>query len=157
MILNRIGINETVEHLQYVASKEGIVVEPEALMVIAQKADGGMRDALSIFDQIVSFTNANVTYKSVIENLNVLDYDYYFRLVDIFLKNDVTAAMLLMNEIVNKGFDGNNFINGLASHLRDLLVSKDKATVELLEVSDSVKGNIQSKLQDVIQSSYIRR
>ena len=137
---NRIGINETVEHLQYVASKESIVVEPEALMVIAQKADGGMRDALSIFDQIVSFTNANVTYKSVIENLNVLDYDYYFRLVDIFLKNDVTAAMLLMNEIVNKGFDGNNFINGLASHLRDLLVSKDKATVELLEVSDSVKG-----------------
>ncbi len=137
---NRIGINETIEHLKYVATKEGVNFEPEALGVIAHKADGGMRDALSIFDQIVSFTNGNISYKNVIENLNVLDYDYYFRFVDIFLKNEVTSAMLLFNEIINKGFDGSHFINGLASHLRDLLVSKDSSTVELLEVSESIRN-----------------
>ncbi|MEG1545679.1 MAG: DNA polymerase III subunit gamma/tau, partial [Bacteroides sp.] len=122
---NRISVNDTVEYLQYVASKEGITAEPEALNVIAQKADGGMRDALSIFDQVVSFTGGNIQYKNVIENLNVLDYEYYFKLTDCFLESKVGESMLIFNDILNKGFDGSHFISGLASHFRDLLVSKD--------------------------------
>ncbi len=144
---NRISVNDAVAHLQYVASKENINTEPEALTVIAQKADGGMRDALSIFDQVVSFTNGNVTYKSVIENLNVLDYEYYFQLIDIFLSNKVSEAMLLINEVINKGFDGSHFINGLASHLRDLLVSKDQATIQLLEVGASIRERYKEQAQ----------
>lgn len=137
---NRMGVNDTVEHLKYVAEKEGIKAETEALNVIAQKADGGMRDALSIFDQVVSFTGGNVTYQRVIENLNVLDYEYYFRITDCLLEHKVTDSLLLLNEILNKGFDGHHFITGLASHLRDLLVSQDESTLPLLEVSDSVKN-----------------
>lgn len=135
---NRISINDTVEHLTYVASQEGVNVEPEALNVIAQKADGGMRDALSIFDQVVSFTAGNVTYRSVIDNLNILDYEYYFRIVDAFLAGDFKAALLIFNEILAKGFEGQNFITGLSSHFRDLLVSKDQSTISLLEVADVV-------------------
>ena len=136
---NRITVHDTVEHLLYVAGKEGIQAEPEALNVIAQKADGGMRDALSIFDQVVSFTQGNVTYQSVIANLNVLDYEYYFRMTDLVLENKVSDAMLLFNSILGKGFEGSHFINGLAAHFRDLLVSRDEATLPLLEVSDSIR------------------
>lgn len=135
----RIGIEDIVAHLAYVASKEGITAEPEALNVIALKADGGMRDALSIFDQVVSFTGGHITYQSTIENLNVLDYEYYFRLTDYLLENDVSNSLLLFNEVLNKGFDGNHFITGLASHFRDLLVSKDPVTLPLLEVGATIR------------------
>ena len=144
---NRISVDDTVQHLTYVASKEGITAEPEALNVIALKADGGMRDALSIFDQVVSFTGGNITYKSVIENLNVLDYEYYFRLTDCFLENKVSDALLLFNDILNKGFDGSHFITGLSSHFRDLLVSKDAATLALLEVGASIRQRYQEQAQ----------
>ena len=138
---NRISVEDTVNHLSYVASKEGITAEPEALNVIAMKADGGMRDALSIFDQVVSFTGGNITYKSVIDNLNVLDYEYYFRLTDCFLENKVSDALLLFNDILNKGFDGSHFITGLSSHFRDLLVGKDPVTLPLLEVCNECDLN----------------
>lgn len=136
---SRISISDTVEHLQYVASSENVQTEVEALNVIAQKADGGMRDALSIFDQVVSFTGGNVTYKAVIDNLNVLDYEYYFKLTDTILSNNVLDSLLILNDILNKGFDGNNIITGIASHFRDLLVSKDPKTVDLFEVGASIK------------------
>ena len=142
---NRIGIKDTTEHLQYVAKQEHINAEPEALTVIAQKADGGMRDALSIFDQVVSFTGGNITYKSVIENLNVLDYEYYFTLTDLLLENKVPEAMLLFNDVLKKGFDGNHFITGLSSHFRDLLVSKDDSTLQLLEVGASIRERYQAQ------------
>ena len=144
---NRISVDDTVNHLTYVASKEGITAEPEALNVIALKADGGMRDALSIFDQVVSFTGGNITYKSVIENLNVLDYEYYFRLTDCFLENKVSDALLLFNDVLNKGFDGSHFITGLSSHFRDLLVSKDAATLQLLEVGAGIRQRYQEQAQ----------
>ena len=144
---NRISVEDTVNHLSYVASKEGITAEPEALNVIAMKADGGMRDALSIFDQVVSFTGGNITYKSVIDNLNVLDYEYYFRLTDCFLENKVSDALLLFNDILNKGFDGSHFITGLSSHFRDLLVRKDPVTLPLLEVGASIRQRYQEQAQ----------
>ncbi|AVM54088.1 DNA polymerase III subunit gamma/tau [Bacteroides zoogleoformans] len=144
---NRIGVEDTVAHLAYVASKEGITAEPEALNVIALKADGGMRDALSIFDQVVSFTGGHITYESVIENLNVLDYEYYFRLTDFFLENKVSDALLLLNDILNKGFDGSHFITGLSSHLRDLLVSKDAATLPLLQVGAGIRERYRTQAQ----------
>ena len=144
---NRISVEDTVNHLSYVASKEGITAEPEALNVIAMKADGGMRDALSIFDQVVSFTGGNITYKSVIDNLNVLDYEYYFRLTDCFLENKVSDALLLFNDILNKGFDGSQFITGLSSHFRDLLVGKDPVTLPLLEVGASIRQRYQEQAQ----------
>lgn len=144
---SRIGVDDTVAHLAYVASKEGITAEPEALNVIALKADGGMRDALSIFDQVVSFTGGHITYKSVIENLNVLDYEYYFKLTDFFLENKVSDALLLLNDVLNKGFDGSHFITGLSSHMRDLLVSKDPSTLSLLEVGASIRERYQVQAQ----------
>ena len=144
---NRISVEDTVQHLAYVASKENITADPEALNVIALKADGGMRDALSIFDQVVSFTGGHITYKSVIENLNVLDYEYYFRLTDCFLENKVSDALLLFNDVLNKGFDGSHFITGLSSHFRDLLVSKDAATLALLEVGASIRQRYQEQAQ----------
>ncbi|OUN72464.1 DNA polymerase III subunit gamma/tau [Barnesiella sp. An55] len=134
----RITTADIAEHLQYVASQEGITAEPEALNVIAQKADGGMRDALSIFDQVVSFTGGHITYQAVIENLNVLDYEYYFRLVDAFLQGNVPQALLIFKEVRDHGFEGQFFIGGLSRHLRDLLVCKDPSTLPLLEVSASV-------------------
>ena len=133
---NRITINDTVLHLKYVAEKENITVETSALNVIARKADGGMRDALSIFDQLVSFCGNNVTYQGTIDNLNVLDYDYYFKLVNAFLNGDVSNSLLIFNEILTKGFDAQHFISGLSSHFRDLLVSMDAVTLQLLEVAD---------------------
>lgn len=144
---NRISVEDTVAHLAYVASKEGITAEPEALNVIALKADGGMRDALSIFDQVVSFTGGHITYQSVIENLNVLDYEYYFKLTGYFLENKVSDALLLLNDVLNKGFDGSHFITGLSSHFRDLLVSKDPATLPLLEVGASIRERYQVQAQ----------
>ena len=144
---NRINIQDTVEHLQYVANKENIQAEPEALNVIAQKADGGMRDALSIFDQVTSFTGGNITYKGVIENLNVLDYEYYFKLTDCFLENKVSDAIILFNEILKNGFDGHHFMTGLASHFRDILVSKDPQTLPLLEVGASIRERYQAQAQ----------
>ena len=144
---SRISVTDTVEHLQGVAQKEGIDVEPEALTVIAQKADGGMRDALSIFDQVTSFSNGHITYKSVIENLNVLDYEYYFKLTDYILENKVSECMLLFNEVLKKGFDGNHFITGLSSHFRDLLVSRDEQTLQLLEVGASIRERYKAQAQ----------
>lgn len=144
---NRMSVQAIVNHLKFVADKEGYAYEPEALNIIAQKADGGMRDALSIFDQTVSFTGGNLTYKKVIENLNVLDYEYYFRLTDHFLKNEAAQCMLVFNEILEKGFEGSHFITGLASHLRDLLVSHDAVTLPLLEVSDSIRTRYQEQSQ----------
>lgn len=142
---NRISVHDTVEHLLYVAQQEHIHVEPEALNIIAQKADGGMRDALSIFDQIVSFTQGNVTYQSVIANLNVLDYEYFFQMTDLLLGNKVPDAMLLFNDILNKGFDGSHFITGLGAHFRDLLVSRDSSTLSLLEVGDNIRQRYQEQ------------
>ena len=144
---NRITVSDTVEHLENVARKEHIEAEPEALNVIAQKADGGMRDALSIFDQVVSFTNGHITYQSVIENLNVLDCEYYFKLTDFFLENKVSDCLLTFNDILRKGFDGNHFITGLTSHFRDLLVSRDPATLQLLETGASIRERYQAQAQ----------
>ena len=136
---NRIHINDIVDYLEYVASQEKVNFEKEALNIIAQKADGGMRDALSLFDQAVSFSQGNITYHAVIENLNVLDYEYYFRLTDAVLENKVGKSMLLLDEILSKGFDGHSIINGLALFFRDLLVCKDPQTLVLFETGDAVK------------------
>ena len=135
----RIGVEDTVAHLAYVAAKEGISAEPEALGVIALKADGGMRDALSIFDQVAAYSAGHITYQSTIENLNVLDYEYYFRLVDLLLAGDVTGTLLLLDDVLRHGFDAQQFVTGLSSHLRDLLVSRDAATLSLLEVGASIR------------------
>ncbi len=143
----RMSIQNTVDHLAYVAEKEGCTAEPQALNLIAQKADGGMRDALSIFDQMVSFTGGNITYQSTLDNLNVLDSEYYFRLVDYFLGGQVEQCMLLFNDVLCRGFDGGNFIAGLASHARDLLVSRDAQTLPLLEVSELMRGRYQDQAQ----------
>lgn len=136
---NRIQVEDIASHLTTIALRENIAVEEDGLHIIAQKADGGLRDALSMFDQIVSYTNKNLTYKSVIDNLNILDYDYYFKLTTYLTTADVSQALVLFDEILNNGFDGNNFINGLASHLRNLLVGKDPQTIKLLEVSENIK------------------
>jgi DNA polymerase-3 subunit gamma/tau len=136
---NRIKVGDISGHLGYVAKSEQVDIEHEALNVIGHKADGAMRDALSIFDQIVSFSGKTITYKDVIANLNVLDYDYYFKLVDLMLKNDVPNSLLLFNDVLDHGFDGHHFINGLSSHVRDLLVCKDPVTVQLLEVGGEIK------------------
>ncbi|HEX3006953.1 MAG TPA: DNA polymerase III subunit gamma/tau [Bacteroidales bacterium] len=136
---HRIRIEDSVQYLEHISKNESVTYEVEALNVIAQKADGGMRDALSIYDQMVSFVGNNLTYKGVIESLNVLDYEYYFNLVDAFLEHNVAKALLIFNEILDKGFDGHNFISGLSSHFRDLLVCKDPVTLQLLEVAARIK------------------
>jgi len=136
---NRIKISDISGYLSHVAAGETVIIESEALNVIAQKADGAMRDALSIFDQIVSFSGRNISYKDVISNLNVLDYDYYFQLVDLFLKNDISGSLLLFNEILDHGFEGHHFITGLSSHFRDVMVCKDPVTIQLLEVGGEIK------------------
>ncbi|NLE34829.1 MAG: DNA polymerase III subunit gamma/tau [Bacteroidales bacterium] len=136
---NRINVDDIVQRLTFVAGNEGVNAEHEALHVIATKADGAMRDALSIFDQIVSFSGKNITYADVIANLNVLDYEYYFRITSAAMEGDVASALLTFNEILNKGFDGYNFMAGLNNHLRDLLVSRDESTVKLLETSPSIR------------------
>lgn len=135
---HRITVDDIAEHLRYVAEQEGIAAEPEALSVIAQKADGGMRDALSIFDQIASFSAGNITYKSVVENLNILDYEYYFKLTDAFLAGDVPTALLVYKDICDKGFESQYFIVGLGNHFRNLLVCKDPVTLPLFELGESI-------------------
>ncbi|MDR3128986.1 MAG: DNA polymerase III subunit gamma/tau [Tannerellaceae bacterium] len=152
----RITVADIVDHLQYVASIEGVTAEAEALNVIAAKADGGMRDALSIFDQAVSFTEGNVTYKAVIENLNVLDYDYYFRMTEAILSGNISECLLLLDEILRNGFEGQNVITGLASHFRDLLVCKDKSTVVLLEVGASIRDRY-ATIADRCPESFLFR
>ena len=143
----RITIADTIAHLQHVAQKEGVSVSEEALNVVAQKADGGMRDALSIFDQLVSFCGNTITYERTIEVLNVLDSDYYFRMVDFALAHDVTGAMLLLNEVLQKGFDAGNFTTGLAQHIRDVLVAKDPQTITLLETADTIRQHYAAQAQ----------
>lgn len=135
---NRITIPDTVDYLQKIAQKEQINIDVEALNVIAQKSDGGMRDALSIFDQLVNFCGTSISYQDAISTLNVLDYEYYFRLVDCALASDVSGALLLFNEVLAKGFEGQHFVDGLGSHLRDVMVSKDVATIALLEKGENV-------------------
>ena len=136
---NRISVDAMAAHLASIAVKEQISYEDDGLHIIAQKADGGLRDALSMFDQIVSFSNANVTYRSVIDNLNILDYDYYFNITDSLLTEDTVKTLLFFDEILSKGFDGAHFISGLSEHFRNLLVGKDTATLKLLEVSEGIK------------------
>lgn len=136
---NRISVNDIVDQLKRIAKAEGTEAEEEALNVIAVKADGGMRDALSIFDQVASYGNGTITYQHTIENLNVLDYDYYFKLTDALLEGNVNQSLLIFNDILNHGFEGQHFITGLSSHFRDLLVCRDKATLVLLEVGASIR------------------
>jgi DNA polymerase-3 subunit gamma/tau len=132
----RIKAEDIVSHLKYVAEQEGVKYEDESLHLIARSAEGGLRDALSLFDQLVGFTNGNLVYKLCIENLNILDDDYYFRFVDYFRSGDISNALLLYQDVIDKGFDGQHFITGLSEHLRNLLVSLDPPTHKLLEVSE---------------------
>ncbi|MCU0429017.1 MAG: DNA polymerase III subunit gamma/tau [Cytophagaceae bacterium] len=136
---NRIQVKDIAEQISRIAQKEGISIEPQAQHLIAQKADGAMRDALSIFDLIVTYSGKTITYKNVIENLHILDYDYYFQITDHVYKKEDALVLLKLDEIVRKGFDGHNFIVGMAEHLRNLLVCKDPSTVKLLEVSEEVQ------------------
>jgi len=143
----RMYVPDIVTHLRYVAEKENITYEEEVLHIIAQKADGAMRDALSLFDQSVNYCGTHLEYKKVIENLNVLDYDYYFSLTDAFLKGDMTNALLTLNTIVDSGFDGQYFIIGLGEHLRNLLICRTKETIQLMEVSEDVKKRYLEQVQ----------
>jgi DNA polymerase-3 subunit gamma/tau len=152
----RIRIEDIVNHLAYVASQENIEADIDALHIIANKADGALRDALSIFDQLVSFEGNKLTYQTVIDNLNVLDYDYYFKIADYSLNGDIANSLTLFNQIIEKGFDGQHFITGLSNHYRSLLVCQDKATVALLEIGDNLKEKyiIQSKQYNSDQLLY---
>jgi DNA polymerase-3 subunit gamma/tau len=136
---NRIRVDDIREHLRYVATSEGVTADDDALHLLAQKADGGLRDALSMFDQQVTFAGNNLTYKEVVQNLHILDYDYYFRLVDALLRENLSAALLLLDSVMQQGFDLHNFVVGTAEHLRGLLVCKDPVTVQLLEVSENIR------------------
>ncbi|MBA7506335.1 Holliday junction ATP-dependent DNA helicase RuvB [subsurface metagenome] len=149
---SRIKVHEIVDYLMYVSQQEGVNAEPDALNIIAQKADGAMRDALSIFDQLVSFSGKNITYKDVLENLNVLDYAYYFKVTNACLENNVSECLMIFNDILENGFDGHHFITGLSSHFRDLLVCKDQVTLQLLEVGGSMKDKYRD--QSVKCTSY---
>ena len=136
----RVGVNDIAGHLLFVAKSEGLTAESEALHLIAQKSDGAMRDSLSLFDRLISFSDNTLTYKGVIEHLNILDYDYYFKVSDYLLTNDIKELLNIFNEILDNGFDGHHFINGLAEHLRDLLVSKDASTINLLEKGEAMQA-----------------
>ena len=144
---NRIQVDDITAHLLEIAKKENIAADEDALHIISQKADGGLRDALSMFDQIVSFAGNNITYKAVIDNLNILDYDYYFKITDTIISENISQSLLIFNEILDNGFDGHNFINGLGEHFRNLLVSKDTVTIQLLEVSKSIKERYNEQSQ----------
>jgi DNA polymerase-3 subunit gamma/tau len=135
----RIKVKDIADHLTTIATKEAITADPDALYLIAQKADGALRDALSIFDQMVSFCGTTISHKAVIENLNILDHDYYFKVVDNALNEDIPANLMLFNDVMEKGFDGHNFIVGLADHFRNLLVCKDPRTAHLLEVGETTE------------------
>lgn len=143
----RMTVQGTVDHLKHVAEKEGIAYEEAALTLISEKADGGMRDALSIFDQAASFCQGNITYQKVLEDLNVLDEDNYFKMVELALKNNVPELMVTLNNIINKGFDGGRIINGLAAHMRNVLMAKNPETLPLLETSDSQRQRFQQQAQ----------
>lgn len=136
---NRIRVDDTVDYIGYIAKEENITCEIDALNIIAQKADGAMRDALSIFDQVVSFSGNNITYQGVIDNLNVLDYDFYFKITNAFLNSNISETLIIFNEIIEKGFDAHHFINGLSEHLRNVLVCKDEITLQLLEVGANIR------------------
>lgn len=144
----RITVDDIARHLHYVASKEGIEAEENALHIIAQKADGAMRDALSIFDQLVSFAGNKLNYESVIENLNVLDYDYYFRITERILERDIPGILIIINEIIDKGFDGQHFLIGFGEHLRNLLVCKDPVTLKLIEAAPNIRNRYQQQATD---------
>ncbi|MFM6954892.1 MAG: DNA polymerase III subunit gamma/tau [Sphingobacteriaceae bacterium] len=152
---NRIRVEDMAQHLAAIAQKEGIAFEVEGLHIIAQKADGGLRDALSMFDQLASFSNRNISYKAVIENLNILDYDYYFQLTEALLAQQAAKALVVFDEILNKGFDGNHFIIGLASHFRNLLVAQDPSTTQLLEVSESIRTKYLAQTQQTNASFLV--
>ena len=152
---NRIKVEDMAQHLAAIAQKEGIAFEAEGLHIIAQKADGGLRDALSMFDQLASFSNRNISYKAVIENLNILDYDYYFQLTEALLAQQAAKSLLIFDEILNKGFDGNHFIIGLASHFRNLLVAQDPSTTQLLEVSESIRTKYLAQTQQTTASFLV--
>lgn len=152
----RISIADIAKHLTYIARQESIDAEEDALHVIAQKADGALRDALSLFDQIVSFSGGKLTYLNVIENLNVLDYEYYFKLTGAILQKDVVRALMIVNEIIQNGFDGQHFLGGLGQHLRNLLVSKDPETVQLLEVGKNVKARYLEQSKQLTTSFLIK-
>ena len=153
---NRIQIDDISNHLAHIAKEEKVKAEPDGLHIIGQKADGALRDALSMFDQIVSFSGGTITYEDVIENLNILDYDYYFKVTNSILSNNIADALLLFNEVLNNGFDGHNFIVGLAEHYRNLLVSKDPKTIELIEVGNSVKERYLQQSAAIETSSLLR-
>lgn len=153
---NRIKVKDIADHLAHIAQQEGITAEPEALHVIAQKADGALRDALSIFDQIVTFSGNEITYQHVIDNLNILDYDYYFKVVELTQKEDIPATLLLLNDVVEKGFDPHNFVSGLANHYRNLLVCKDVRTASLLEVGESVQEKYKEQAKAIEADEIIR-
>ncbi|MCC6837097.1 MAG: DNA polymerase III subunit gamma/tau [Bacteroidia bacterium] len=153
---NRIQIEDIANHLAYIAKNENVTAETDALHIIAQKADGALRDACSIFDQIVSFAGSNVTYKAVIENLNILDYDYYFKVTDAILAENISQSLLIFNEILNNGFDGHNFIAGMGSHFRNLLVSKDNETLQLLEVGNNIKDKYKEQAGKCSLSFLVR-
>ena len=143
----RMTVPNIIDHLKRVAEKENIQYDEEALNVIAEKADGGMRDALSIFDQVASYSQGNITYQKVIEDLNVLDAENYFNIIDLALENKVSEIMVLLNSVINKGFDGGHLVNGLASHVRNVLMAKDAQTLPLLEVSEQLRNRYQLQAQ----------
>lgn len=149
---NRIQVEDIADHLAYISKNENIEADPEALHIIAQKADGALRDALSIYDQNVSFAGQHLTYQAVIDNLNILDYDYYFKITDAIINESVKDVLLIFDEILRKGFDGNNCIVGLSEHLRNLLVCKDAATVKLLKVSNQVKDRYLEQSKNISSS-----
>ncbi|SHJ14743.1 DNA polymerase-3 subunit gamma/tau [Hymenobacter daecheongensis DSM 21074] len=144
---NRIRVDDIRGHLRFVATQEKIGAEDDALHLLAQKADGGLRDALSMFDQMVTFSGHNLTYKDVVQNLHILDYEYYFRLIDALLSENLSATLLLLDEVMQNGFDLHNFVVGAAEHLRGLLVCKDPITVQLLEVSDGIRARYVQQAQ----------
>ncbi len=152
---NRIQVEDIAQHLQYVAKNEDVVAEPDALHLIALKSDGALRDALSIFDQLVSFSGRSITYKDVVQNLNVLDYDYYFKLTKHFTEGDFASSLLLFDEIMQDGFDAHQFINGLSTHFRDLMVCKNKDTISLLEVAPSIKNQYQIQSEQIAIKTLI--
>jgi DNA polymerase-3 subunit gamma/tau len=153
---NRIKVQDIADHLAAIAVKEEITADSEALHLIAQKADGALRDALSIFDQNVTFAGNNITLQQVLDNLNILDYDYYFRMVDMAQKEDIPGVLLLFNDILDKGFDGHLFLVGLASHYRNLLICKDQRTLVLLEVVESVQERFSTQAKEIDNHILLR-
>lgn len=152
----RISENDIVKHLTYVSQSESIVAEEEALRVVASKADGALRDALSIFDQLTSFSGKNITYSAAIEHLNVLDVENYFKMTDFLFSENVTDALLLLDDVISRGFEAQHFISGMASHFRNLLMSQNQSTIRLMEVSDSIKAKFAQQAQNIDRTLLVR-